>query len=143
MLRIIREVQPTWVVAENVFGLINWNGGLVFDEVQTDLEAEGYEVQPYVLPAASVNAPHERDRVWFVAHRTNSGTKEVQQRRENGICRHRTPKPCWIFDDNMAPAFNLSRQFADVETRRLSGHLHNLILAIYGRMHQTHLDLSW
>ena len=95
MLRIIREVQPTWVVAENVFGLINWNGGLVFDEVQTDLEAEGYEVQPYVLPAASVNAPHKRDRVWFVAHRTNSGTKEVQQRRENGICRPRTaPDSC-------------------------------------------------
>ena len=74
MLRIIREVQPTWVVGENVFGLINWNGGLVFDEVQTDLEAEGYEVQPYVLPAASVNAPHKRDRVWFVAHRTNTTT---------------------------------------------------------------------
>lgn len=72
MLRIIREVQPTWVVGENVFGLINWNGGLVFDEVQTDLEAEGYEVQPYVLPAASVNAPHKRDRVWFVAHRANT-----------------------------------------------------------------------
>ena len=44
MLRIIREVQPTWVVGENVFGLISWNGGLVFDEVQTDLEAEGYEL---------------------------------------------------------------------------------------------------
>ena len=68
MLRIIREVQPTWVVGENVFGLINWNKGLVFDEVQSDLEAEGYEVQPYVLPAASVGAPHRRDRVWFVAH---------------------------------------------------------------------------
>ena len=74
MLRIIREVQPTWVVGENVFGLINWNGGLVFDEVQTDLEAEGYEVQPYVLPAASVNAPHKRYRVWFVAHRANTTT---------------------------------------------------------------------
>ena len=90
MLRIIREVQPTWVVAENVFGLINWNGGLVFDEVQTDLEAEGYEVQPYVLPAASVNAPHKRDRVWFVAHRANTRTKKVQQRGENGICGFKT-----------------------------------------------------
>ena len=74
MLRVIREVQPTWVVGENVFGLINWNGGLVFDEVQTDLEAEGYEVQPYVLPACGVNAPHKRDRVWFVAHRANTTT---------------------------------------------------------------------
>jgi DNA (cytosine-5)-methyltransferase 1 len=68
MLRVIREVRPRWVVGENVFGLVNWNGGLVFNEVQSDLEAEGYEVQPYVLPAAAVNAPHRRDRVWFVAH---------------------------------------------------------------------------
>ena len=68
MLRVIREVRPRWVVGENVLGLVNWNGGLVFEEVQTDLEAQGYEVQPYVLPAASVNAPHRRDRVWFVAY---------------------------------------------------------------------------
>jgi DNA (cytosine-5)-methyltransferase 1 len=68
MLRAIREIQPTWVVGENVLGLVNWDGGLVFNEVQADLEAQGYEVQPYVLPAASVNAPHRRDRVWFVAY---------------------------------------------------------------------------
>ena len=76
MLRAIREIQPTWVVGENVLGIVNWNGGLVFEEVQADLEAEGYEVQPYVLPAASVNAPHRRDRVWFVAYRkTNRFTQ--------------------------------------------------------------------
>jgi DNA (cytosine-5)-methyltransferase 1 len=47
---------------------------LVFEEVQADLEAEGYEVQPYVLPAASVNAPHKRDRVWFVAYKNATDT---------------------------------------------------------------------
>lgn len=73
MLRAIREIQPTWIVGENVLGLVNWNGGLVFHEVQTDLEAEGYEVQPYVLPAVSVNAPHRRDRVWFVAYNNSKG----------------------------------------------------------------------
>src|SRR5690606_32688790 len=67
MLRVVREIQPRWVVGENVLGLDNWNGGMVFDEVQADLEAEGYEVQAYVLPACAVNAPHRRDRVWFVA----------------------------------------------------------------------------
>lgn len=67
MLRAIREIQPTWVVGENVRGLTNWNGGLVFDEVQADLEAEGYEVTPFLLPACAVNAPHRRDRIWFVA----------------------------------------------------------------------------
>lgn len=73
MLRAIREIQPSWVVGENVLGLVNWNGGLVFHEVQADLEAQGYEVQPYVLPAASVNAPHRRDRVWFVAYSDHKG----------------------------------------------------------------------
>ena len=72
MLRAIREIQPTWVVAENVRGLINWNGGMVFEEVQADLEAEGFEVQSFILPAASANAPHKRDRVWFVANSDNN-----------------------------------------------------------------------
>ena len=67
MLRAIQEVKPRWVVGENVRGLISWNGGLVFEEVQADLEAAGYEVQPFLLPACGVNAPHRRDRVWFVA----------------------------------------------------------------------------
>jgi len=70
MLRAIREIQPRYVVGENVAGLISWNGGLVFHEVQTDLENEGYEVWPFILPACAVNAPHRRDRVWFIAKNT-------------------------------------------------------------------------
>jgi DNA (cytosine-5)-methyltransferase 1 len=79
MLRAIREIQPKWVVGENVLGLVNWSGGLVFHEVQADLEAEGYEVQPYVLNAASIGAPHKRDRVWFVAY-TNHPRADIGMR---------------------------------------------------------------
>jgi DNA (cytosine-5)-methyltransferase 1 len=68
MLRAIREIQPPWIVGENVRGLTNWNGGMVFDEVQSDLEALGYEVTPFLLPACAVNAPHRRDRIWFIAY---------------------------------------------------------------------------
>ncbi len=68
MLRAIREIAPRYIVGENVYGLVNWNGGLVFNEVQADLEAEGYEVQPVILPACAVGAPHRRERVWFVAY---------------------------------------------------------------------------
>ena len=83
MLRAIREINPRWVIGENVLGLVNWSGGLVFHEVQSDLEAEGYEVFPYVLPAVSVNAPHRRDRVWFVAY-SNSNTRRssISNRKE-------------------------------------------------------------
>jgi DNA (cytosine-5)-methyltransferase 1 len=82
MLRAIREIQPCWVVGENVLGLVNWSGGLVFHEVQADLEAQGYEVQPFVLPAVSVNAPHRRDRVWFVAHRYGNGLNRSDSEHE-------------------------------------------------------------
>lgn len=84
MLRSIREIQPSYVVGENVRGLTNWNGGMVFDEVQADLEAEGYEVLPFLLPACGVNAPHRRDRIWFIAH-SNKNVKpiSIQQWRQN------------------------------------------------------------
>lgn len=71
MLRVIREIKPKWVVGENVYGLLNWNEGLVFEQVHSDLEAEGYGVQAFILPASSVNAPHRRYRIWFVAHATS------------------------------------------------------------------------
>jgi DNA (cytosine-5)-methyltransferase 1 len=82
MLRTIQEVQPRWVVGENVLGLTNWNGGLVFQEVQTDLEAKGYEVQAYVLPACAKNAPHRRDRVWFVAYSNINGLHKFNSNNE-------------------------------------------------------------
>jgi DNA (cytosine-5)-methyltransferase 1 len=89
MLRAIREIQPRWVVGENVLGLVNWNGGMVFEEVQADLEAQGYEVQPFILPAAAVNAPHRRDRVWFVAHsnKCNDGRTPRKDEGESGAQR--------------------------------------------------------
>lgn len=81
MLRAIREIQPSWVVGENVRGLTNWNGGLVFDEVQTELEAEGYEVLPFLLPACAVNAPHRRDRIWFIAY--SNGSRYNRQKQQD------------------------------------------------------------
>ena len=79
MLRAIREISPRWVVGENVRGILSWNDGMVFEQVCADLEATGYEVQPFVLPACGVGAPHRRDRVWFVAHRTNAGSETVRE----------------------------------------------------------------
>lgn len=90
MLRAIREIQPGYVVGENVRGLTNWNGGMVFDEVQAGLENEGYEVLPFLLPACGVDAPHRRDRIWFVAHSNSNSqsTKSVNDKsgqRELGV----------------------------------------------------------
>jgi len=69
MLRIISEIEPRWVLGENVSGIFSWSGGLVFDEIQSDLADIGYETIPVRIPAVAVGAPHRRDRWWFIAHR--------------------------------------------------------------------------
>ena len=80
MLRAIREIRPRWVVGENVRGFVNWSEGMVLDTVFADLEALGYEVQPFILPACAVGAPHRRDRVWIAAHaRRDGGSAETER----------------------------------------------------------------
>lgn len=94
MLRAIQQIQPTYVVAENVRGLLTIDGGMVFEQVFADLEAEGYEVQPVLLPAAGVNAPHRRDRIFIVAYsnkcddRRTSRADETASRKERLSERH-------------------------------------------------------
>lgn len=73
MYRIITEIKPQWVIAENVYGIVNISDGMVFEQVHTDLEEEGYEVQSFIIPAVSKNAPHRRDRVWFVGYTDDFG----------------------------------------------------------------------
>lgn len=81
MFECIKLLQPDWVIAENVAGLVTWNEGMVLEQVCSDLENEGYEVQPFIIPAVSVNAPHRRDRVWIIACHSDSqrlsGKEEV------------------------------------------------------------------
>ena len=104
MLRAIREIRPTWVVGENVAGIVSMvesceevemgRADDIFEEniiyrkeqeftierICKDFEREGYSVQPIVIPACAVGAPHRRDRVWFIAHRDNAGDKGMQSR---------------------------------------------------------------
>lgn len=68
MLRVIAEIRPTWVVGENVAGIVN----MALDQVLSDLEGIGYTTQAFIIPACAVNAPHRRDRCAIVAY-TNGG----------------------------------------------------------------------
>lgn len=78
MCRVINEVKPNWIVGENVRGLLNWNEGIVFDEVCVDLENSGYDPIVFMIPAVAVGAPHRRDRVWFVAKRKDyTGSSDI------------------------------------------------------------------
>ena len=109
VVRAIHEIKPAWVVGENVAGILTMvqpgeevevgSGSALFDEnhlyrteqqyvletVCQDLEREGYSVQPFVIPACAVGAPHRRDRVWIIAHRADAGAETMQCGRENGV----------------------------------------------------------
>jgi DNA (cytosine-5)-methyltransferase 1 len=87
MLRAIREIAPRYVVGENVRGLTNWNGGLVFSEVCSNLENLGYSVATYLIPAGGVNAPHRRERIWFIAHSPGKGTGHISSTDKGGKIR--------------------------------------------------------
>ncbi len=94
MLRVIRDFKPTWVIAENVRGLLTIGGGVVFEQVCSDLEREDYDVQPVIIPAVSVNAPHRRDRVWFIANRRQQyGSKRRNERMETNKTERASCKP--------------------------------------------------
>lgn len=63
--RIVGEIKPVWIVAENVPGLI----GLALDDVLSDLESKNYETGAFVYPASAVGAPHKRERLFVVGVR--------------------------------------------------------------------------
>lgn len=65
MLRVIKELQPRWVVGENVAGIVS----MALDQVLADLEAAGYEARAVIIPACAVDAPHRRDRCAIIANR--------------------------------------------------------------------------
>jgi DNA (cytosine-5)-methyltransferase 1 len=71
--RIIGELRPRWVLAENVVGLLSANSGQFFGNVLRDLDARGYDAEWDCIPAAAVGAPHQRDRLFLVAHATSLG----------------------------------------------------------------------
>ncbi len=95
--RLIRELKPRWVVAENVPGLLSNDAGRFFGGILRDLAACGFDAEWDCLPAAAFGAPHRRDRVWMVAY-ANERRCEVQRiaqhadergtlRRESDGCR--------------------------------------------------------
>lgn len=112
MLEVIREVRPHWVIGENVNGIASMvlpaesvqveeqtdtteednqiietcEQRFVLDRICDDLNEAGYSVQPFVIPACSIGAPHKRDRVWIVARlrEEQSTTDTLGERCDNG-----------------------------------------------------------
>lgn len=110
VLRVINEVRPTWFIGENVAGITSMvlpsdeikvgsykdvfgescqetemRQQFVVERICRDLERIGYSIQPVIIPACAIEAPHKRDRIWFIAHRSNTGIEDVRQERKDRI----------------------------------------------------------
>ena len=151
MLRAIREIQPDWVVGENVAGILSMvqpgsetalgreeslfgevdrkrilhRQEYVVETVCNDLEREGYSVQPVVIPACAVGAPHRRDRVFFIAHRADAGVEGMQRKWEDNILSGRTAPDTdshrWRNGKNQQVTIAERKGTADIGTFREDG----------------------
>ncbi len=79
--RLIRELQPPWIIAENVAGFISMENGRTLEGILNDLENENYTPEIYNIPACGVGAWHKRERIWIVAHNANTKIKSMQERK--------------------------------------------------------------
>jgi DNA (cytosine-5)-methyltransferase 1 len=93
IIRVIREVRPAWFIGENVAGITSmvqpgrefevesertlFGAGYgktvlqqryILETVCGDIERAGYAVQPVIVPACAVGAPHRRDRIFIVSN---------------------------------------------------------------------------
>lgn len=99
--RIVEEIRPNWIIAENVAGLTSMafyksepevdnkgnavgnprdlyhrrGRGYLKSKILEPLEKIGYTVEAVIIPACAVNAPHRRDRVWIIAHSNSIGER--------------------------------------------------------------------
>lgn len=70
-IRVVSEIEPKFIIFENVKGFVSENNGETFEEVHTHLESIGYETQAYIIPASSVGGNHRRERTWLLGWNTN------------------------------------------------------------------------
>jgi len=119
IIRILQSCKPKWIIAENVKGLVSVEDGLLIEKCISDLEAEGYEVQPIIIPACAKNAPHRRDRVWIIGQNvddSNDSTdraKRGKTRKEDSLQKeYRQTGFSWFADrtsDDSEPMANTKR----------------------------------
>lgn len=113
MCRVISEIRPSWVIGENVPGIIN----MALDEVLSDLESQDYTCQTFIVPAAGVEAPHQRARICIVAHSNQQRLQRWQRGSLQECTGERAAGPSNTFFPNTESA-ECSRRRREARGRR-------------------------
>ena len=67
-LRVVRQLRPSWIVFENVQGIVNTANGAILDQI-TDALSDDYEINKQVLNAMHHGVPQSRSRFFLVGSR--------------------------------------------------------------------------
>ena len=131
MLRVVSDVKPSFIVGENVTGII----GMALDTVLSDLEAQGYTTETFIIPACGKNAWHKRDRVWIVAYSNSIGRHyEQEENREfiyngkwNGEIEEQSRKQqqCGVSKSSIIPADTSGKRWNDRRDNREKRYIQN------------------
>lgn len=116
MRRVIGEIKPRWVLAENVRGLLSSEDGRFFRNVLRDFAAMGYSVGWGITSAAAAGAIHRRERLAIVAH---ANGVNVERGFDKPVCRRPGTPPviysggveewagrCSLYQPKLCRAFN-------------------------------------
>lgn len=115
MVRVIKELRPTWVIGENVAGIVK----LALDDVLFDLEGEGYQTRTFLIPAHAVGAPHRRYRTAIVAWNANSQQRD--EGTESKVEGRKAPHSARICADVADTESNIERGLSVRKTEKKSG----------------------
>lgn len=74
-IRILKEKQPLFFLAENVSGMLAERHKSAFEQIQELFVDAGYRLSCKLLNAADYNVPQDRKRVFFVGYRNDIGLK--------------------------------------------------------------------
>lgn len=109
MLRIIKDKNPKFFVAENVKGILSIEKGKVFEMIKSDFESLGYEVEAHILNAAEYGVPQARERVVIIGNRI--GVKNPFPEKTHYVD---TPK------ENMLPAITTEQAIGFLSDTKIS-----------------------
>ncbi len=133
MLRIIKELKPSYIIGENVAGLLSMENGKTLEGILIDLENEGYQTETFIIPACAVGAWHRRDRIWIIAYNGSRNTwcrdesKQAKMRRHEPRQNSKTSSSFSRQDNSGGISkreLETTRTLENVPNTYSSGHIH-------------------
>lgn len=122
MLRIIKDKQPLFFVAENVKGILSLDNGKVFEMILNDFKQLGYEVSYKLLNAANYGVPQNRERIIIIGNRINVSNPYPTITHQNNIL-----KDCITVKDAIGFLYDVpfSKNVINIDGNKIYNHIGN------------------